>query len=86
MHFRADLHQFLEINDLMVAPIADVRPGIMGFGKLPIDALARDAVRVVSIDGSGIQESADHAFDIFRIGIGKCFPVLKNISPVAFIA
>src|SRR5690349_5412687 len=41
MYLRTDLHQFLQIDDLMVAPIADVGPRIIRFRKLPIDTFTR---------------------------------------------
>ena len=70
----------------MVAPVTDVCPGIVGFGNFPVDALARDPIWIVSIHGGGVQEGADHAFDIFRVRIRQCFPVLENVAPIAFIS
>src|SRR6476620_9419783 len=86
MYFRADLHQFLEIDNLVVTPVADVCPGVMWFGEFPIDPLTRNSIRVIPICRSRIQKSADHAFDIFRIGIGESLPILEDITPVAFVA
>ena len=85
MHLRADLHQLLEINDLMVTPVANIRPGIIWFRNFPINTLTGNSIGVVSICCGGIQKSTDHAFDIFRVGISKRFPVLENIAPVSFV-
>ena len=32
-----------------------------------------------------VQELEDHTLDEVRIGVGQGFPVLENISPVAFV-
>ena len=85
MHLCADLHQLLQVNDLVIAPVADIRPGIARLGNLPIDPVVGDAVGVVAIDGGGIQEGADHALDIFGVRIGQRFPVLEDIAPVALV-
>ena len=85
VYLGADFHQFLQVNDLMVTPIADVCPRVMRFGELPFDPLTRNSIWVVSVGCGRVQERSDHAFDIFRVGISKRFPVLENVAPVALI-
>ncbi len=48
MRFSA-FKQLQEINDLMITPITDVGPGVLGLGFLPVDTLAGNAIRIVSV-------------------------------------
>ena len=49
----------------MVAPVANVAPGVGGVVDFPVDAIARDAIRIVAIGGRGIEE--DWRFITFAV-------------------
>ncbi len=80
-----NFEQLFEIDDLVVAPITDIRPGVIGGGDFPFDAIAGDPVGVIAVHGGGIQEFADHLLDKLRIRPGQRLPVLENIPPVALV-
>ena len=82
----AQFQQLGEVDDLVIAPIPDVGPRVIGFRHLPIDAGVRDTVRVVAVDGGGIDERADHRFDELGIGPGQRLPVLEDVPPVPLVA
>ncbi len=63
----AGFHQFEQVDDLMVAPVTDVRPGVIGFWHFPVDPVVGDAIRVVPISGCGVQKHSDHVLNILRI-------------------
>jgi hypothetical protein len=69
----------------VIAPVPDVCPGIVRFGLFPIQARAGNAIGIVAICGRGVQKHADHVFNIFRVGTGQRFPVLENVTPIAFV-
>ena len=50
------LQQPQQVDDLVVAPVADVAPGIVRVLGLPVDAGAGDAVGVVAVGGRGVEE------------------------------
>ena len=54
MQLRGGFQQFQQVNNLMIAPIADIRPGIFRLRNFPFDAVARDAIRVVAVGGRGV--------------------------------
>ena len=82
---RRNLQQLQEVDHLVVAPIADVRPGVVRVEHLPVEAVAHDAVRVVAIGGGGAGELEDHALDVTGEGERQRFPVLENVAPVALV-
>ena len=57
----------------------------MRFDHLPVDAVAGDTIRVISIDRRGVDELRDHARQEGRKTAGQCFPVLEDIAPVACV-
>ena len=69
----------------MVAPVANIGPGVLGFGALPVDTLARDAIGVVPVGGAGVYKLGDHVGAKARNRRAKGFPVLKDIAPVALV-
>ena len=54
VQLRGGFQQFQQVNNLMIAPIADIRPGIFRLRNFPFDAVARDAIRVVAVGGRGV--------------------------------
>src|ERR1700693_3898875 len=52
--------QTQQINDLMVAPITDVAPRILGVADLPVNAVARDPVRIVTVCCRTVKEYMNH--------------------------
>ena len=57
---RRDLQELLQVDDLVVAPVADVGPRVALVRHLPLDAVAGDPVRVVAVRRGRAQEDADH--------------------------
>ena len=82
---RRDLQQLQEVNDLVVAPVPDVGPGIVRIEHLPVEAVAHDAVRIVAVGGGGVDELEDHALDVTGERQRQRFPVLEDVAPVALI-
>ena len=81
----AELDEFGEIDNLMVAPIADVRPRIIRIDNLPIDTFGGDAVRVVAICRGCVEELSNDSVDVIGIRSRQSFPVLEDVTPVALI-
>ena len=79
------LQQFLQIDNLVIAPVTDVAPRIVGFLDFPVDAFLGDPVRVVAIHRRRVDELGDDVFDEFRVAERQCLPVLENVAPVALI-
>ena len=69
----------------MVAPITDVAPRVVRFLDFPVDAFFGNSIGVVAIDRRRVHELGDNAFSESGIAERQCFPVLKDIAPVAFI-
>ena len=57
-----------QIDDLMIAPVTDVRPRIFGFDHLIVYSLIGDTIRVITVRRRGVQEFCDDMIDIQRIG------------------
>ena len=85
MEIARQFEQLEQVDDLVIAPIADVAPGVVGFLDLPVDTLLGDAVRVVAINSGCIDELGDHVFDEVGEAECKCLPILKDIPPVALV-
>ena len=79
------LHKLQQINNLVIAPITNERPGIIRFNGLPFKTVLGYPVRVVAIKGGSVQKFVHHAFHKTRIRMSQCFPILKNIPPVTLI-
>ena len=50
------LNQLKEINKLVITPVANICPGVLGFGPLPIDTLTCNAIRVITISSGRVHE------------------------------
>ena len=81
----AKLDEFGEVDDLMVAPIADVRPRVVGIDNFPIDTFGCNAVRVVAIGRGCVEELGNDSVDVIGIRGRQGFPVLEDVTPVALI-
>ena len=77
------LQELDQVDHLVVAPVADVRPRVRRLGHLPVDAGARDAVRVVPVGRRRVEEHRDHRLDVLRERPGQRLPVLEDVPPVA---
>ncbi len=75
-----------EVDDLVVAPVADVRPGVVRVVHLPVEAFARDAVRVVPVGRARVQEAHDERLQVGRVGEAQGLPVLEDVPPVPLVA
>ena len=80
-----EFQEFEQIDNLMISPIADIGPRVLGFNHFIVNAFVRDAVRVITVRSSCIQELSDNMIDEQGIGIGERFPVLEDIAPVTLI-
>ncbi len=69
----------------MISPVPDVRPGIVRFYDFPVEAVFGYAVRVIPVEGRGVEKFENHARDKSGIGMRKRLPVLKNIAPVPLV-
>jgi hypothetical protein len=79
------LQQLEQVDDLVVAPIADMAPGIVLVDHLPVDAVATDAVGVVAVDRHGAEEGRDHRANVGRLAGHQRLPVLEDVAPVALV-
>ena len=57
----------------------------MRFDHLPVNAVAGDTIRVISIGRRGVDELRDHARQEGRKTAGQRLPVLEDIAPVACV-
>ena len=85
MHLLRYLQQLLQVDNLMIAPIANIGPRVFRLWHLPLDAGAGDAIRIITVGGGGIEEFGDDARDVVGIGQGQRLPVLEDIAPVALV-
>ena len=70
---------------MVVAPVADVRPGVVGLNLFPLKAILEHAIRVVAVEGGGVEELENHALDELGVGVHERFPVLEDVAPVALV-
>ena len=77
------LQKLQQINNLVIAPVTNTCPGIVGLGFLPVDTGSGDSIGVVTIRSGRVNKLADHRFNIVRNRDTKSFPVLEDIAPVA---
>ena len=82
----AGLEQPQQIDDLVVAPVADVAPGVIRVLDLPVDAGPADAVGVVPICRRRVQEHGDELAQVAGVADAEGFPVLEDVAPVALVA
>ncbi len=80
------LQELEEVYDLVVAPVADVAPGIVRIGDLPLDPVAGDPVRVEAVHGGGVDELRHHARQEVGVAEAQRLPVLEDVPPVALVA
>ena len=83
--FFRELQKFEQVNDLVVAPVADVGPGIVGLDGFPVKSAFGDPVGVVAIEGGGVEKPENHAGHELGVGMCQGLPVLKNVAPVALV-
>ena len=79
------LEQAQQVDDLVVAPVADVAPRVVGVGHLPVDAVARDAVGVVAVDRRRVDELGDDVGEVAGERLQQRLPVLEDVAPVALV-
>ena len=80
-----ELQELEEVDDLVVAPVADVRPRVVRLNLFPLEAILEHAVRVVAVEGGRVQELENHALDELGIRVHQGFPVLEDVAPVALV-
>ncbi len=80
------VQQPVQVDDLVIAPVADPTPGVLGFGNLPVDPVAGDPVGVESVGGRGVDELGDDRRQIPGEAATQRLPVLEDVAPVALIA
>ena len=61
-------HQFQQVDYLVIPPVADIAPGVVGLDGLPINACAADAVGVVAVRRHGAQEGGHHSARVGGLG------------------
>ena len=83
---KTEFEQAAEVDNLVVAPVADVRPRVLGLYHLPVYALGGYLIGVVAVNGGGVEELRDDTVRIERIGQGERLPVLEDVAPVALIS
>ena len=83
---KTEFEQAAEVDNLVVAPVADVRPRVLRLYHLPVYALGGNLIGVVAINGGGVEELRDDTVRIERIGQGERLPVLEDVAPVALIS
>ncbi len=69
----------------MIAPIANVRPGVLGLRTLPINALAGNTVRVIAVGRGGVNKLGNHVGAKTGNRRTQRLPILKNISPITLV-
>ena len=69
----------------MVAPVAELRPGIPRLGNFPIDSAAAYPVRVEAVHRHRVDEDRDDVRRVFGIRPEKRLPVLENVAPVPLV-
>ena len=74
-----------QVDQLVIAPVPDVRPRVVGLDGLPVDALVRDAVRVVAVGRGGVDERRDDALQVAGVRAAERLPVLEDVAPVALV-
>ena len=79
------LEQLQQVDDLVVAPVADVAPGIVGRHDFPVHAVTGDAVGIEAVHGRGVDELGDDAGQEPGEGRAQGFPVLEDVAPVALV-
>ena len=62
-----ELEELQEVNDLVITPVSDVRPGVIRLNGLPFKPVLEDAVRVVPIKRRRVQELENHPLDELRV-------------------
>ena len=80
-----EFEELEEVDDLVVAPVADVRPGVVRLNFFPLKAVLEHAVWVVAVEGGGVEELENHALDELGVGVHERLPVLEDVAPVALV-
>ena len=82
----AKFNQFAQVDNLMVAPVTDVRPRVIGIDNLPVYTFGCDAIRVIAIGCGCVEELCNDCVDVIGIRSRQRFPVLEYVTPVALIS
>ncbi|CAI8437392.1 MAG: Uncharacterised protein [Cryomorphaceae bacterium] len=77
--------EFQQVDDLMIPPVADVRPRVVRFDRFPVESVFSDAVRVVPIESCCVEEFVNHSLHKLWVAVCKCFPILEDITPVSLV-
>ena len=80
-----ELEELEQVDDLVVAPVADVGPRVVRLDGLPLEAVLEHAVRIVPVEGGGVEELEDHPLDELGVGVHQGLPVLEDVAPVALV-
>ena len=75
------VEQPMQIDDLMVTPVANAAPRVPGVDDFPVNALAGDAIGVVPVGGRSTAEDGDHVLQRIRERDGQTLPVLEDVRP-----
>src|ERR1039458_5100366 len=80
-----ELEQPQEVDDLVVAPVADVGPGVVGIEHLPVETGTQEGVGVVPVSRRFIADLEDHALDAAGKRERQRLPILEDVTPVALV-
>ena len=78
-------NQLQQVDELVIAPVTDVRPGVFGFRTFPVDAVPGNPIGVIAVRRAGVDKLGDHSRAEQGQGCRQRLPVLKNIPPVALV-
>ncbi len=74
-----------QVDDLVIPPVADIAPGIIGRGSFPVHPIAVDPVGIEAVHGGGVDELGDHVGQKSGESRGQGLPVLEDVPPVALV-
>jgi len=63
------LEEFQQIDDLVIAPIANIRPRIVGFNGFPIETAFGHAVGVIAVKSGCIEKFVNHSLNELWVGM-----------------
>ena len=58
-----ELEELQEVNNLVIPPIPNVRPGVVRLNGFPFKPILENAVGIVTIKRRRVQELEDHSLD-----------------------
>ena len=74
-----------EVRDLVIAPVANIAPRVVGLRNFPVDAFSSDPVRIEAIKRGGIDELQNEMIHPTWVRQSQRFPVLENVTPIALV-